>query len=427
MNAYELYRKTIRLNTTKPKLVHENGSSVLVRNAYIEEFDNRSGSTRRTFSKNLFHSLVALGSTNKYQELEDDPLERIFYKASLSREIMKKFGNVYDKSSAMGRNFSLLSASKKLKQADINTIINIEEIEINSPSVSFLLYFMISFSNLNSLIEDFQKIYLKPSTERWEKTGYIHQSISEIYREEFLFALLLEFLNVASFGWDVCTVTSIDKNDPDAIKFQKIYNAYLNYYSDRFHKYYEYKNEEERQDEQYNSFIYYGDENILRAPVFDKTVRGTLEYPNYDNKHYSQYSFPDEVMHLSEKESKQALSFILELFVLSVNPELISKVTSDDSIYGSPCSIEKYNMFSIEQIVSLNNKMIDNDYVPDKDVDVYISQQERTLRNISLSTANRSELIHYYINPKIKKLITTFTSRHKIGLKHPYRLVQINL
>lgn len=132
-------------------------------------------------------------------------------------------------------------------------------------------------------------------------------------------------------------------------------------------------------------------------------------------------------MHLSEKESKQALSFILELFILSVNPELISKVTSDDSIYGSPCSIEKYNMFSIEQIVSLNNKMIDNDYVPDKDVDVYISQQERTLRNISLSTANRSELIHYYINPKIKKLITTFTSRHKIGLKHPYRLVQINL
>lgn len=418
MNAYELYRSAIRLNTTDPKDSR--------RNAYIEMVDGKRGSTEKTFTKNLFNSLVALGTTKTYTDLEEDPLGKIFYNGHFPIDLVDYY---LDDSTVMTRNHAVLSSSKKIKLNQIIQIIDLKNMELKSHSLIFLLFFMTSLPNLNNLTADFQKIYLKPSPEIWEKTGYIHQPISEIYREEFLFALLLEFLNIASFGWEVCTVPSINTTDPDVEKFQKIYNSYLEYYTDRFHKYYENKSEDDSIKEPEYIPLYRTDQKVVKPFVFNKTVKGKLQYPEWKNKHkkYKTYTFPKEITDLSKNDSEQTFSFVLELFILSVNPDLIKKVTTDMSFYGSPSSIRKYSRESLDRIIANNNENIKDDYIPEVELDVYIEQQNRTLRNKSSNSENQSELIHYYINPKVQELVDTFTTKLNVRLEPDYQFIRINL
>lgn len=97
------------------------------------------------------------------------------------------------------------------------------------------------------------------------------------------------------------------------------------------------------------------------------------------------------------------------------------------SFYGSPSSIRKYSRESLDRIIANNNENIKDDYIPEVELDVYIEQQNRTLRNKSSNSENQSELIHYYINPKVQELVDTFTTKLNVRLEPDYQFIRINL
>lgn len=185
---------------------------------------------------------------------------------------------------------------------------------------------MTSFYNLNDLVYDYQRIFTnrkKQEYEVWEKTAYFNQTIAEIYREDFLFTMLLEVLNL-----------SINSNGHFTVEeIKNIYNGYL-------------KNEPISEEDFSYKYLYDLQSNrVIRnelAPgdklhkwfgdrTWRKSMEGilTLTSSKSTSKSVANFLIPKDIAKLDSDEIESALHLILELFVINTNYDAVIKDLSD--------------------------------------------------------------------------------------------------
>lgn len=308
--------------------VNERINKQNTRNTTVPIENSKSGATMERFYKRYIHSLLALSFTDEYQYIVDEHNISNLLISSISPEFLESYPGFINSNLDLLEVLGDISTLKKNYPTDnIYSVIFSDDIFIlKSKALEFVVYFMTSFYNLNDLVYDYQRIFTnrkKQEYEVWEKTAYFNQTIAEIYREDFLFTMLLEVLNL-----------SINSNGHFTVEeIKNIYNGYL-------------KNEPISEEDFSYKYLYDLQSNrVIRnelAPgdelhkwfgdrTWRKSMEGilTLTSSKSTSKSVANFLIPKEITTLDSDEVGSALHLILELFVINTNYDAVIKDLSD--------------------------------------------------------------------------------------------------
>ncbi|UUX33268.1 hypothetical protein [Fundicoccus culcitae] len=182
----------------------------------------------------------------------------------------------------------------KLSQPELLKLISKKDfydLEISSPVLLYLLYFLVSYGSSDKLIKDFSIIAEESEKLQYKKSKFIFQKNYELYNDDMLLAMLLE---------------PLAKNHHPVSLVEK-YNFYLEYYVNLL------KKDDAFLPSSHNS---YTRKHSKRNPELKLEDRIIL-FP--EEKDYSKITFPNKIMNLNSKNKEKTLTVIFDLFNLRIS------------------------------------------------------------------------------------------------------------
>lgn len=366
------------------------------RNATVPKENSKAGATPERFYKRYVHSLIALSFTNEYSNIVGDD----FLIESLSPDLKEIYTEPIESNLDLLELLQKIPTLKKTTRTEnIYSHIFSEKIfNLESKALKFVLYFMTSFHNLDNLANDYQKVFTerkKVQYESWDKKAYFNQTIAEIYREDFLFTLLLELLDLLIKQEKKLTIEDVTS----------LYNSYL---SDRptNELKFSYKHLYDRQYNQAFEKItdgsevpyWYGD------GTWNKAVDGKLNVTasKKDNRPVLNFLIPKDVTDLNNEEIESALNFILDLFVIQIDFDSIHNHLNREEVDFLPTLVK--DALNIQKKHSKDHTFyqIQREDFYKKETEFNFSQHFKTLFQAEKDNEHQP---HYILNPRIPILV----------------------
>lgn len=352
-----------------------------------------SVNTKRLY-KRYFNSLYALSHTDEFASLADENDDFEFFK-----DVFHLFQN------EDWQNINSNQFNPSLYDLD-------KFFDVPVPAVKFVLYFMSSFYNLNSLASDFLKIHKKTDENNfttWTKEDYINQTISEIYREDFLLTMLLEVLALSIKNSKTDTKITVKK-------IVSIYNSYLEPKT----------NDVETVNSEHFSYQYYWETQYYKElekdpeipkwfgeSIWNKSMEGKLIIKESRKKTRStevaNFTIPSDFSNLQIEEYIKAFNMILQLFILNANYEKVADNLNERQDYFP--TETKY------QIQTLKNAGAELSIARIADFSFYERENEfnhaQYIRTLFQATPDDNKQTHFILNPKIPELVACISKELK--------------
>lgn len=376
--------------------INETVNQYGTRNATIPKENSKSGATMERFYKRYIHSLVALSFTDEYQYMiERDEIPDILQE-SVNQDFIANIPYVLDSELDLLDLLKDVSSLKKRYGKDniYNQIFHDNIFAVESKAVKFVLYFMISFYNLNDLFNDYIRIFKQRNKEKyelWEKTAYFNQTLAEIYREDFFFTMLLEVLNllISSKGkFSVNDIVNIyegyleeELTTKDDFSYRYLYDLqYSNIKNDEYPKWFGTNIWEKK---------VYGEINLTSSKTTNQSVEN--------------FKIPNEITCLNPAERASALRLIIDLFVININYDEVSEDLKKDKDFRPSELIKETLNTQKKYSKDIAKHRLENMMFYQRENEFHASQHYTALFQSEWN--ENSSVSHYILNPRISQLV----------------------
>lgn len=249
-------------------LMDDNSQEKAVRKVRVGLMDN----SNEYFYRRLLACLIILNHSQEFQK----------YHSNFFEEIIKEVSSPYPLSSLQSIN-DRINFNRE----------NINALEIPSKPVAYLLFLLISFYNLNNLLNDFYKIFNR--TFEYEKQQYEKQNWDSLIKDDFLLGMLI-------FGLDELELCGTSED-----YFESLQDRYIE--KQKFYHQVIEDNNLKVTSELYRSINV--DDFLIEDG--DRLILEGNELFTY-------------LKNMTPKEKTQTEALILSLFVFQVSPELYQKI-----------------------------------------------------------------------------------------------------
>lgn len=278
-----------------------------------------------------------------------------------------------------------LQKALKSSQPEILEIISVNDfynLEIRSPVLLYLLYFLVSYGSGDKLIKDFGIIAAESEKLQFKKSMFIYQNNFELYKDDMLLTMLLE---------------PLANNSLTPTKLVDKYNSHLDYYNDLLRK-----DDSLFSSSEWGNKTGQGGKSLAELKLEDKISL----FPNEES--YLEITFPDQVTQLDNESKKKILTVIFDLFNLRISREYLDKEIRENY---------KNDLLLLELLTS----KIDN-LAPKTDTIDYHYTNIIYFRVLQQASSLSSEY-HFVFNHHIIQLLQSLSS-HLPNETHPFVFVE---